>query len=94
MGAILPNVYQVAGVREGETLPSFSSVGGYTIIYYSKRGEPFCGGCATKHEDEHDPIMHAGTYDEGPTLECSECGTDIESSYGDPNSDDERYDHE
>ena len=26
----------------------------------------------------------AGLYDEGPTLECAECGARIESSYGDP----------
>jgi len=87
--AILPNVYQVVGVREGETLPSFTSVGCYTLIYYSKRAEPFCGKCATKHTDECDPITHAGPYDEGPTLECSECGKDIESSYGDPSSEEE-----
>ena len=31
-------------------------------------------------------VMCLGTYDEGPTQQCAECGGDIESSYGDPDA--------
>lgn len=82
--AVVDRVYEIAGVKRGETLPCQSSIGGYTIIYYSKRADPFCGKCASKHTDDCDPISYAGSYDEGPDLECSECGDKIESSYGDP----------
>lgn len=85
--AVLASVYELSGVKERGTLPSFSSIGCHTIVYYSKDEEPYCGDCASKHADEHNPISHAGTYDEGPDLECSECGRAIVSSYGDPEED-------
>ncbi len=83
MPAIHPSVYQIVGGKEGEDLPSFSSIGGYTIIYYSKEEDPYCGECASQHQEEHNPILHAGTYDEGPDLFCTECGKTIMASYGD-----------
>lgn len=87
--AVVDRVYEIAGVKRGETLPCQSSIGGYTIVYYSKRADPFCGKCASKHTDDCDPISYAGSYDEGPDLECSECGNKIESSYGDPEVEEE-----
>ncbi len=80
--AIHPSIYKIVGKTEGEKLPSFSSIGGYTIIYYSKKEDPYCGDCASKHDEEHNPILHAGSYDEGADVYCTECGRTIESSYG------------
>lgn len=80
------SVYRTVGVEVGGKLPSYSSIGGYAIIYYTRREDPVCGECASKWENDCDKIAHAGSYDEGPTLNCTECGCDIESSYG-PESD-------
>ncbi len=58
------------------TLPQYTSIGSYTILYVdSKSGECYCAECA---KPEHD----AGTFDEGEPIPCDECGTAIESSYG------------
>ena len=67
-------------------LPNWTSIGGYTILYLSKKDNCFCGDCASGHEDKDDPIVKAGTYDEGPAIECNGCGKMIESSYGDPDN--------
>lgn len=82
MVSVNQSVYRTAGVEVGGTLPSISSIGCYTIAYYTRSSEPVCGECATVWDDQSDPVMYAGTYDEGPTLECCKCGCDIESSYG------------
>ncbi len=82
MNTILPRVYQVVGCQEGDTLPGFSSIGGYTIIYLTRKGQTLCSKCATKNVDEHDPVADAGTYDEGEDLTCDDCEETIESSYG------------
>jgi len=31
-------------------------------------------------------VIAAGTYDEGPVIQCDHCNADIESSYGDPDA--------
>lgn len=84
MCTITNSVYKTVGVPFGNPLPSYTGIGCYTIIYYTRKEEPLCGRCATKHSDSYDPVSHAGTYDEGPSVECSNCGKEIESSYGDP----------
>jgi hypothetical protein len=65
-------------------LPSgnFSSIGGYTIAYYTNDGECYCAKCAAQERGKGQAIMF-GTYDEGPDMECAECGRVMESSYGD-----------
>ena len=78
------NVYQIVGVERGSPLPQYTSPGSYTILYLTRDGEEVCAKCASVSDDATDPIAHAGVYDEGPTLECSVCACDIESSYGDP----------
>lgn len=65
-------------------LPKYTSLGSYTIIYLDKRCDVFCAGCATKNLAE---IVYAETYDEGAPLNCEECSTEIESSYGNPKAD-------
>jgi hypothetical protein len=82
--------------------PRFSSVGSYTILYHCADGGHLCGNCvsgdngsdvgsddAVYDDGTSDPqwtVIGAGTYDEGPTLQCDHCQEDIESSYGDPNA--------
>jgi hypothetical protein len=42
-----------------------------------------CAACVAATLTGDDPVMHVDTYDEGPPLSCDNCGTSIESSYGD-----------
>lgn len=85
MAQVSDTVYSIVGVTPGDRLPCYTSIGCYTIVYYTKRSTCLCGKCATKWEDETNPVVNAGTYDEGPTLSCEECGSEIESSYGEEN---------
>jgi hypothetical protein len=82
--------------------PAFSSVGCYTIRYLAEDGGDFCAACVNGENGSEvgsdevvyddgtsDPqwtIVAAGTYDEGPTIQCDHCNADIESSYGDPDA--------
>ncbi|HZZ17161.1 MAG TPA: hypothetical protein VFE08_14500 [Candidatus Sulfotelmatobacter sp.] len=69
-------------------LPFFSEMGAYTIVYLTEQGNELCADCATRAlyllDDESDPPIASGTYDEGPVIQCDDCNRDIESSYGDP----------
>jgi hypothetical protein len=82
--------------------PAFSSVGSYTIRYLAEDGGDLCAACvngengsevgsedAVYDDGTSDPqwtVVSAGTYDEGPTIQCDHCNADIESSYGDPDA--------
>jgi hypothetical protein len=75
---------------------NFTSHGCYTLVMYCADGEvvhPLCVRANLKSYlsrvspgsgTRSDRVVCAGTYDEGPALQCVECGEDIESSYGDP----------
>ena len=67
-------------------LPSFSSVGGYPLLYVNVQNEGFCAECADKRE--HKVTDVAGHF-EGQPFTCDDCGAEIESAYGDPESDNE-----
>ena len=64
-------------------LPAFTSLGGYTMAYYTQDGLTVCAPCANK-EDTSDPVIAGDVYWEGPELECDDCV--IESAYGDPDA--------
>lgn len=82
--------------------PQFSSIGSYTILYICEDGGHLCAKCVNGEDGSEvgsddvvyddgtsDPqwtVVAAGTYDEGPTLQCDHCNADIESSYGDPDA--------
>lgn len=70
--------------RADGTLPSVTSIGGYTIIYVTRASDVLCAACAGAPGAES-PLT-AAPYDEGPAHECEECGAVIESSYGDPDA--------
>jgi hypothetical protein len=72
-------------------LPAWAH-GGYTVIYYVKGEnsgcrhmgeEVFCAGCATTHRDMGDEVLES-SYQEGPIVECGDCGRKLISDYGDP----------
>lgn len=72
------------GAKSGnfeDRLPKYTSVGSYSIVYFTPRNEVMCAVCASRlglRESD------GQGYWEGPPLDCEECGDRIESSYGDP----------
>jgi hypothetical protein len=81
--------YDSKAVREAKDehgkLPQYSSVGGYTIGYYSDSGDMLCASCA---EDPDNEVSEIDAYFEGPTVHCDGCNAEIESAYGDPDAED------
>lgn len=76
-------------------LRAFTDWGGYTMQYCDRHGDDLCARCASKPAiwAEHGPIR-GGVYYEGPTLECAECGAQIESAYGDPDANEENEEND
>lgn len=70
------------------TLPSYAWPGGYPIVYYTNDGLEICPDCANK-DNTSDPVKEYDIYWEGPHIQCEDCGSDIESAYGDPEVDNE-----
>ncbi|TXI90582.1 MAG: hypothetical protein E6Q36_01240 [Chryseobacterium sp.] len=79
--------YDSPAIREAKDehgkLPQYSSVGGYTIGYYSDSGDMFCADCAADPDNE---VSEIDAYFEGPTVHCDGCNAEIESAYGDPDA--------
>ena len=69
---------------DAERLPRFSSVGGYSILYLDAEDNVLCACCASL---EGLLDINGHPFWEGPALDCDECGETIESSYGDPDQD-------
>lgn len=66
-------------------LPSNTFPGGYPLVYVSSYGNVYCAECAKNliidpYEDLTDYFPHM----EGDPIVCEDCGTEIESAYGDP----------
>ena len=63
---------------------------GYPLIYIDHDGNVLCNDCAQKGID-NDELDEAATegqiYWEGETLQCDGCNSDLESSYGVPETD-------
>ena len=70
--------------NEDGTLPAFAWPGGYTLIYYTRDGETVCADCANREVDDSQAVIGQDIYWEGPALDCGDCGKVLESSYGDP----------
>ena len=67
------------------SLPAYTSIGSYPLFYLvSRSGATFCHACAPAEGlTERDGHVHW----EGRPLECDTCGADIESAYGNPETD-------
>jgi hypothetical protein len=65
--------------------------GGYPLLYLTDSGVTLCAACADVNDTEqsHDLLLGADIFYEGQPQECGNCGTLIESAYGDPDSDQE-----
>ena len=67
---------------------NFAWPGGYTVEFIDDDGNVYCADCAKRVFIMDRKDITAGTYDEGPTETCCDCGREIESSYGDPDAPD------
>lgn len=78
----MANARDLERLTDGQ-LPSFSSVGAYTLLYLTlPDNDTLCAGCATEEIDTTDTEVICDIYWEGDPIECDECGKQIESSYG------------
>ena len=78
------------GIRDEQgKLPAFAWPGGYPVIYITRDGDVICPDCANDDSVNQDqaPIAFDVFY-EGSPQACADCGTPIESAYGDPETDD------
>jgi phage terminase large subunit GpA-like protein len=72
-------------------LPAYAFPGGYPILYYAKDGGVLCPKCANEFTPERDnaeqlePVSFDVFY-EGSAVQCEHCNAEIESAYGDPDS--------
>lgn len=60
------------------SLPAYTSIGCYPIIYFTAPGNVLCASCAS--EESTPPT--GDVYWEGEPLSCDECGGMLESAYG------------
>lgn len=66
-------------------LPAYAWPGGYPVTYVTRDGLEICPDCANRETDPSQAPIGGGVYWEGPTVQCDDCGRDMESAYGDPN---------
>jgi len=63
------------------SLPKYTSIGCYPMLYLTKCGEVLCADCASECEFEDNPVVDSETNWEDACLHCDECSTRIESAY-------------
>ena len=64
-------------------LRSFTSIGGYPLVYVTKDNCCLCHTCATDNDQDYDPIVAVDVNWENPDLYCDQCSARIESAYTD-----------
>jgi hypothetical protein len=68
--------------------------GGYRKLYYTSCGDVLCHDCALleygalARNTYNECFAGVDAYWEGPTIQCAACNCDLESEYGDPDSED------
>jgi hypothetical protein len=67
-----------------ELFSNLSSIGGYTVLFTSDKGDALCAACAKRRYFIGKESVSCGTYDEGPAIQCDDCGEEIAASYSDP----------
>jgi hypothetical protein len=71
------------GRREAEleSLPAFTSIGSYPLVYLTDDDEVLCPACASsaKHTGKD---VRGDVHWEGDALDCDECGVSMPSAYG------------
>lgn len=72
----------------------WTSIGGYPVYYMDEEDSILCPECARKSDEDEDEvpqfkIVAGSLFEEGPAIDCDECGKTIESAYGDPDEDED-----
>ena len=80
--AINATVYALMGLEPGKALPSHTSLGCYPLVYLTLRQNCLCAKCANGWKDDMDPVIEGAVHWEGNSIDCAECGSTIESAYG------------
>lgn len=82
--------------EEGEEIPALAWPGMYQLIYITADGGILCPSCVRDNmdliNDPDDPQWYLVAYNiyyEGADIICDNCYAEIESAYGDPESEDE-----
>jgi hypothetical protein len=82
------DIERMAGERTSDgTLPSFTSLGAYPLVYITQCAEVLCADCATDQIDNgndynFDPVIAVDVHWEGEDETCCDCGSAIPSAYG------------
>lgn len=64
-------------------LATYAWPGGYPVVYYDAQDwDTLCAACATEFRHGGGQLL-SDIYWEGPSLECANCGEEIQSAYGD-----------
>jgi hypothetical protein len=77
------------GDSTGDSFPPYAWPGGYTIEYVTDDGAVLCAECARREVLENRGTVYGDIYYEGPIVHCDDCNAEIESAYGDPDSEDQ-----
>ncbi len=78
-----PSYEEVATVYR-EVFTNFAWPGGYTMLWSDDHGDVLCAACAKRRHVLNGEPVTCDLYDEGPAMQCDDCGRLIEASYGDP----------
>lgn len=67
-------------------LPAYAWPGGYPPFYLDREANVLCPKCANREIDASQTVTDCDVHWEGPALVCDDCGAEIESAYGDPDT--------
>ena len=80
-------VWQRTGTELGGTLPTFAWPGGYPLVYFDADGSELCAKCANARDWSEAHLIGVDAHLEGAPVTCANCNAEIESAYGEPDSD-------
>ena len=64
------------------TLPHHAWPGLYPLFYMDKQGNVLCPTCANRDVDQSQEVIDVAINEEDENLYCDDCGSKIESAYG------------
>jgi hypothetical protein len=63
------------------SVPAFSDLGGYPLVYLDREDSTLCADCAGRADGDGERLTVTVHY-EGEPETCDECGCEIASAYG------------
>lgn len=65
----------------------YTDIGCYPIFYFTRDGDVICPECADTLTEDGETLFDLDVNWEDETLYCDNCGTQVESAYGDDGED-------